>query len=200
MSAKIFDKILLVFEKIDGKNRYYVFIGILLAVFLLDYFLLMSPQLSALRKISPEIDILSGDIKKAKEDMGKLDVYKSDLAQMNEKFDEANLKIKSREEISIILEYIANVASETGIKIDQIMPDTLGQELLVENNQRKYFDLPIYMEARSGYHNFGRFLNEIDRNDISLRIGTFTVIATGDMRNHMIKLTFRVTVFEEVSS
>lgn len=200
MNAKIFDKISSVFEKVDGKNRYYVFIGILLAVFLLDYFLLMSPQLSALRKISPEIDILSGDIKKAKEDMGKLDAYKSDLAQMNKKFDEANLKIKSREEIAIILEYIANVASETGIKIDQIMPDTLGQELLIENNQRKYFDLPIYMEARSGYHNFGRFLNEIDRNDISLRIGTFTVIATGDMRNHMIKLTFRVTVFEEVSS
>jgi len=200
MNEKILSKISSAVEKIDDKNRYYVFVGILLLVLLLDYFLLMSPQLSALRKISPEINILATDIKKAKEDMAKLDSYKMDLQRMNEKFAEANLKVKSRAEISTILEYIANVASETGVKIDQIMPDTINQELLTENKQRKYFNLPIYMEARSGYHNFGRFLNKIEQNDVSLRIGTFTIVATSDMRNHAIKLTFKAMVFEDLSS
>ena len=184
--------------KVEGKNRYYIFIGILVFVFLMDYFLLMSRQLSALRKINPEISLLSEDIKKVKNDMKKLDTYRADLEEISKKFEEANLKVKSRDEVSVILEYIANTASETGVKIDQIMPDTLDQELLTENNQRKYFDLPIYMEARSDYHSFGRFFNKFEQNDISLRIGSYTIVVTNDTRSHSIKLTFRATVYEDV--
>jgi Tfp pilus assembly protein PilO len=200
MNIKIPDKISAVFAKVEGNNRYYVFVGILFVFFLLDYFLLMSPQLAALRKIKPEIKTLSDNIKKTKEDINKLNTYKTDLENASKKFAEANLKVKSREEISVILEYIANIANETGVKIDQIMPDTLGQELLTENNQRKYFDLPIYMEARSGYHDFGRFLNKIEQNDISLRVGTFTIVVTNDTRLHSIKMTFKATIFEDVQS
>ncbi len=200
MSIKIPEKISSIFSKVEGNNRYYVFVGILFAVFLLDYFLLMSPQLGALKKINPEIKALSGNIKRAKEDIKKLNIYKADLEEISEKFTEANLKVKSRDEISAVLEYIAYVANETGVKIDQIMPDMLGQELLTENNQRKYFDLPIYMEARSSYHNFGRFLNKIGQNDISLRVGTFTVVVTNDTRHHAIKMTFKATIFEDIQS
>ncbi|MCK5015391.1 MAG: type 4a pilus biogenesis protein PilO, partial [Candidatus Omnitrophica bacterium] len=178
MNIKIPEKISSVFSKVDGKNRYFVFVGILFAVFLLDYFLLMRPQLSALKKISPEIKSVSDNIKKAKEDIKKLKIYRADLQKVSEKFAAANLKVKSRNEVSFILEYIAYVASEAGVKIDQIMPDTLSQELLTENDQRKYYDLPIYMEARSSYHNFGHFLNKIEQNDISLRIGTFSIVVT----------------------
>ena len=200
MNIKIPEKISSVFSKVDGKNRYFVFVGILFAVFLLDYFLLMKPQLSALKKISPEIKSVSDNIKKAKEDIKKLKTYRADLQKVSEKFATANLKVKSRNEVSFILEYIAYVASEAGVKIDQIMPDTLSQELLTENDQRKYYDLPIYMEARSSYHNFGHFLNKIEQNDISLRIGTFSIVVTNDTRNHAIKLTFKATIFEDVPS
>ena len=200
MSVKIPEQISSVLSKVDGKNRYYVFLGILVAVFLLDYFLLMSPQLSALRKINPEISAVSENIKKAKEDIKNLNTYRADLEEISKRFDEANLKVKSRDEVSSILEYIAYIASETGVKIDQIMPESLGQELLTENNQRKYFDLPIYMEARSSYHNFGRFLNKIEQNDISLRVGTFSIVVTNDTRYHAITLTFKATIFEDVQS
>ncbi|MCK4882496.1 MAG: type 4a pilus biogenesis protein PilO [Candidatus Omnitrophica bacterium] len=200
MSVKIPEQISSVFSKVDGKNRYYVFVGILVFVFLLDYFLLMSPQLSALRKINPEIETVSENIKQAKGDINKLNAYRTDLEDVSKKFAEANLKIKSKNEVSFILEYIAQVASETEVKIDQIMPDTLGQELLTENSQRKYFDIPIYVEARSSYHNFGHFLDRIEHNDISLRVGTFSIVVTSDTRFHAIKLTFKATIFEDMPS
>jgi len=154
--------------------------------------------LAQLRKINPEVKLLSSDIKKAKSDMRKLDGYKNDLEQLSSKFNQANLKVKSRNDIPLILEHIAIIASETGVKIDQILPDTLDQELLTENEQQKYYDLPIYMEARSGYHNLGRFLNKLNEGDISLRVGAFSIIATQDTRYHLVKLTFRTTIFEEV--
>jgi len=193
------EKISSIFEKIDGNNRYYVLVGFMALVFLLDYFVLMSPQLAALGKINPEIRAVSDSIRRAKVDLKKLDSYQSDLEKLSEKFEEANLKVKSRDEVPIILEHIANVASETGVKIDQIMPDSFGQELLTENSQRRYYDLPIYIEARSGYHNLGRFLNKLNQNDFSLRIGAFTIVATNDTRYHLVKLTFRATVYEEIN-
>ena len=192
------EKISSIFEKIDGNNRYYVLVGFMALFFLLDYFVLMSPQLSALGKINPEIKAVSDNIKRVKGDMKKLDTYQSDLEKLSEKFEEANLKVKSRDEVPIILEHIANIAGETGVKIDQIMPDSLDHELLTENNQRKYYDLPIYIEARSGYHSLGRFLNKLSQSDISLRIGAFTITATNDTRYHLVKLTFRATIYEEV--
>jgi len=192
------EKISSILEKIDGNNRYYVLVAFMALVFLLDYFVLMSPQLTALKKINPEITAVSDKIAIAKGDMRKLDTYQSDLKKLTEKFEEANLKVKSRDEVPIILEYIANKAGESGVKIDQIMPDSLDQELLTENSQRKYYDLPIYMEARSGYHNLGRFLDNLNRGEISLRVGSITIVATNDTRYHLVKLTFRATVYEEV--
>lgn len=199
MSAEIPNKISSALGKIEGNNRYYVLFFILAMVFLLDYFLLMSPQLASLRKINPEIKIVANDINKAKEDMKQLSAYQNNLDQLSQKFDQANLKVKSKDEIPLILEHIANVAGETGVKIDQITPDTLDQELLTENSQGKYLDLPIYIEARSGYHNFGRFLNKINEEGVPLRVGAFTILATNDSRFHLVKLTFRATVFEEAS-
>jgi len=193
------EKISSLFEKIDGNNRYYVLVALMALIFLLDYFVLMSPQLASLKKINPEIKAVSDRIKGAKADMNKLDTYQSDLQELSKKFEEANLKVKSRDEVPDILEHIANIASESGVKIDQIMPDSLDQDLLTENSQRKYYDLPIYMEARSSYHSLGRFLNKLSQNDISLRIGAFTIVATNDTRYHLVKLTFKATIYEEVT-
>jgi len=196
----ISDKISQALEKVEGNNRYYVIIGILAFFLLLDFFILMRPQLAQLKKINPQIKKVSGKINNAKSDMRKLDEYRETLEKLSSKFNQANLKVKSRDEIPVILEHIANVARDTGVKIDQIIPDTLDQELLTQNEQQKYYDLPIYIEARTGYHNLGRFLNKIGQSDISLRIGAFSITATSDNRYHLVKLTFRTTVFEEVAS
>ena len=146
IKIQIPEKIASVFTKLEGKNLYYVFVGVLVLVFLLDYFILMRPQLAALGKINPEIRTLSENINKAKEDIDKLNTYKADLERASKKFTEANVKVKSRDEISVILEYIAYVANDTGVKIDQIMPDMIAQEPLTQNDQRKYYDLPIYKD------------------------------------------------------
>ena len=199
MNLDIAEKLSPIIDAIGGKGRYYIFGAFLLGIFMLDYVFLMRPQFAALSKINPEIKIVSDQINKAKDDMAKLDSYRKDLQNMSSKFSEVKVSVRSKDEVPIILEHIAYIASETGVVIDQIMPDSLEQELLTENNQTKYFDLPIYLEARCGYHNLGRFLNRLDTEDISLRVGEFTVVATNDQRQHVIKLTLKATVFEEIA-
>ncbi|MCA9406954.1 MAG: hypothetical protein KC684_10475, partial [Candidatus Omnitrophica bacterium] len=63
---KVQEKIREFLEKVDQKQLYYIFGGIVLFVFLLDYFLLMRPQINSLNKINPEIIKLRKQIDDAK--------------------------------------------------------------------------------------------------------------------------------------
>ncbi len=186
-----------IFRAMDAKSRYYIFIGILVLALLLDYLILMKPQLAALAKILPEVKILRQDIQKAREDIQKLDSYQKEVARLKNGITQAHQQIKSKEDVPLILERISRLANQNGVKIDQIMPFNQGQEVLLEDNQRVYFSLPILLEARSGYHDLGRFLNQLENDDISVNVSTFTIGAGSDTRYHVVKLNFEAIVFEE---
>lgn len=184
-------------DNIDEKTRYYIFGGILLFFFLLDYFLLMGPQLGALSKINPEIKILKEDISKAKTNIKMTSQYENQVDDLKRKVAIMNLRVKSREEVPMILENISVLANTNGVKIDNIMPSTADQEILLENDERIYYSLPITLEASSGYHDFGRFINNIETGDIFLKINTFTISSGKDSKRHNINLILGAVVFEE---
>ena len=183
--------------KIDEKNRRYVLVGALLFVFLLDYFILMSPQLVTLTKISPEIKLLSQDIDKAQEDIQKLGFYQGEVKRLETKLAQTNQAVKSKEEVSIILEQISRIANQNNIRIDQIMPSLEEQKVLLEDKKRTYYALPILVQAKSGYHDFGRFLNQLENNDLFLYVTSFSIVAGEEARAHALKMNLQAIVFEE---
>ncbi len=195
---KIPEKITTMFANLDEKNRYFLFIGILLFVFLLDYFILMGPQLGALSKLNPDIKILLEDINKTKTDIQRLSSYQKEVVRAKATVEEANLKVRSREESPVILETISRFANKNGIKIDEIMPDPTGQKLLLDNKERKYYALPIQVEAKSGYHNFGRFLYQIETEGLFLKMGGVVIASNPDSKYHTVKLTLKAVIFEDV--
>jgi type IV pilus assembly protein PilO len=179
----------------------YVFIGLLVLVFILDFFLLMHPQISTLTKIGPEIEQLQKDIDKVKDDSGRINDYKKTVENLRSKADILNLSVKSKSEFPIILERVSTIASENGIKIDQIIPNTEKQELLLDKNNRKYYSLPINVDAEGGYHNLGRFINKIENDAVALQVGSFTLASSAaSLKNHKIKMVLQATVYEEGSS
>lgn len=198
MAGKINEKISDAVENMDDKTIYYILGGILLVIFLLDYFVLMRPQLATLTKITPEIKILSEDISKAKTDMQRLPQYKKQVAELEQKILAENLKMEAKEEVPLILEHLSEIALANDIKISQIMPNEIDSEIILENNERVYFALPIEIEARAGYHNFGKFINEIEKGEVALRVKTLSVASTNDKRQHSIKLTLESIVYEEL--
>jgi Tfp pilus assembly protein PilO len=183
-------------SKIDERNRYYIFIGVLVFVSLADYVILMKPQLTALTKIGPEIKILSRDIQKAKEEIQKKNSYKDETRRLEDKIKGHSLKIKAKDEVPLILERISQLASQNGVEIDQIMPFSRDQEVLFQDNKRTYYALPILVEARSGYHGFGRFLDQLEKDNVSVDMTAFTIMATDDARYHRVTLNLEAMVFE----
>jgi len=193
----ILDKYKSTVENLDEKSLYGIFAGILVFVFLVYYFLFLGPQLASLSKITPEIKLKAEEIRSAKNDIKRVNDYKKQLEELQAKLAEVNVKVKSKYEFPVILENISKVALASGVKIDQIMPNPHDQELLLENKETKYFSFPILVEARSSYHNFGRFLNRIEKEDMILNVGTFTISSSNNSKNHTIKMTLKAIVFED---
>lgn len=194
MKIKVQDLI----NKIDEKNRYYVLIGILFFIFLLDYFLLMRPQLVTLTKINPEIKMLLQDIQKTQEDSQKLGSYQSEIKRLESALAETNSKVRSKNEVPVVLEQISRMANQSQIKIDQITPAHEDQSVLLEDNKRIYYALPILLEARSGYHDSGRFLNLLEQSNLFLNVTSFSIAAgKEDLRDHALKMNLQAIVFED---
>ena len=195
----ILDKILNSLPQVSDKNRKFILGGILFLIFVVYYFVIMQPQLSTLRALNPEIMVITQDLQRAKDDIARMATYKKQVAELQNKVNQLGGGIKSREEVPRILERISLLANKYRMRIDQIMPLAENQELLLKNNDGKYFALPILIECRSGYHDLGRFLNEMGQNDVSLTIDKFTITANSqNLLKHSIKLTINAIILEAV--
>jgi len=192
------EKVVDILKKLEGKNIYYALVGVLVLFFLMDYFILMRPQLAALSKIGAEINILSGDLGKVKTDIQRLNAYRNQTAQLRQNIKEENHRANLKDDVPLVLEHISRIAIKNNFQINQIMPDVIQQELLLEDDEKRYFRLPVLIEAKTSYHNFGRFLNQLERADAVLNVDAFAVMAKKDGKLHNIKLTLSVIIFEEI--
>lgn len=184
---------------LDDKQRYWIFAGILVFIFLLDYLILMRPQLNTLSKINPEIKLLKDDLKKAKDDIQKIDYYKGEVEKLKGSVSEANIKVKPKEAVPLVLEHISRIADQNGVVINQIMPEPEGQEVAIQNPERIYYRLPISVEARGGYHQFGRFINALENGEVYIEVKTFSISSAGvETRQHKINLKLDAVIYENV--
>ncbi|MBZ0165567.1 MAG: type 4a pilus biogenesis protein PilO, partial [Candidatus Omnitrophica bacterium] len=181
------------------KTLYYVFGVVLLTVFLLDYFLLMAPQLNTLAKINPEIKILREDIDKARNDIARIGQYQSQVKKFQEDINQENKKVELRDEVPLILEHISRVADQNKVILNQIMPNVIDSQIVLENDERIYYDLPIDIEARASYHDLGRFINAIEQGPIFLKVGEMTMASIENRKQLSIKVTFDALVYDEIN-
>jgi Tfp pilus assembly protein PilO len=185
-------------SNIDEKYRYYIGGGVLLFLFLLDYFIIMGPQLNNLTKMTPQFKLMEEDIQKAETDIQNKENYQKQVKDLSAKITEEDVKIRSKEEVPLTLEYISRLADENNIRIDQIKPNTAGQNKLLENKGRRYFAVPIVLEAKGGYHDVGKFLNQIESGDVFFNIKDFSMTSLGESKYHKIKLTLEAITYEKL--
>ena len=194
--SEITNKVIAKISAMDRQQRYLVFGGVLLFVFLLDYLILMRPQLGALGKLSPKIQTLAADLKTNKDNIQKIDYYRSESERLKEKVALLNARVRSKEEMSQVLEEISSLANDNRVKIDQIIPNMDDTQSILKNNHRNYSTLPIAIEAKSNFHNLGRFINKLETAEIFFTVGNLMITPGDDTRQHSIKLTVNAIVYE----
>ena len=61
------------------------------------------------------------------------------------------------------------------------------------------FSVPIFMDANGGYHDFGRFLNQLETEEICLSVTDFSIASRqADKSHHAIKMTLDAIIFEGI--
>lgn len=185
---------------LSEKNRYAVLGGIMLAIFIFWYFLLMQPQLKNLMKLSPQIVELARNLTEAQRNIQAIGEHRERLAQLRAQAKASGGKILLKEEIPAILEDISRIANESKVRINQIIPIKESQQLVLSKDDGKYYSLPVLVTARASYHNIGRFFSRIEGADIFMSITDFDIVANSDDPSlHSLKVTIKAFVREKVS-
>ena len=185
-------------KNLDEKSLYGIFAAVLIVIFVSDFFLIMNRQINSIIKITPQIKTLTDDLAKAKDDIGKIDQYKKDVERLKAESEKALKRVKSKEELPVILEEISVIADRNKVKVDQIMPAVQDQQKITENKGSAYYRLPIEIEMRSSYHNFGRFINQLENAEVFLKVASFSMTHLESSTDNTVKLTVDAVVFEPV--
>jgi Tfp pilus assembly protein PilO len=186
-------------EKIDDKQRYYIFAGLLLAVFLMDYLLLMRPQLAALAKITPETKILADDLSRTRANIKKIDRYRQQVDELQEKIEQTNLNIITRLQLPLVTRSLYTLAEKHNIDMDQVIQNPGEESEVLKVKDRVYYAWPFRMRVRSGYHDLGRFLHDLEYNtDYLLDVQTLSIVTGADPKTHQVELVLNVLYYEPI--
>jgi len=186
------------FKAIDIKKRYLIFFGILIFVFFLDLVILMRPQFVALGKINRHISTQSKQLLEARSNIKKEKQLKREVESLQEQIFESRIQVVPKEEVPLVLEIISRLAEKNSISVDQLVPQTENALFLSQDKTRKYYVLAVIFKARSGYHNFGRFLNEIENHSYYFNIADFSMKSIDNSRLLNIVLTLNIIIYEEL--
>jgi type IV pilus assembly protein PilO len=193
-----FDLITQKIKKLDPKYRYVLFGAVLLFVFLLNYLIILRPLLGSIGKMSAKTSELSQNLQNVKSDIARIDQNRSQLEKIRGQINEVKIKIRNKQEVPLILEDITRIASRTGVKIDQLMPLKDQQEVLAKSENMKYYSMPILIQARSAYHDLGRFLAQLEADKIFYTIANMSISGNPkETARHMVQLTVKSVISEK---
>ncbi len=135
-----------------------VSLGVVVSILYISYIFL--PQVvNDINMIGKTIGIM-GDLKEARSLIAQRDELKKKAELYNEKIELYEKKLPAQQEIPSFLENLSKMARDANITIIGIMPVTLKPQK--EIRYQVYQEMPILISAKSGYHELGRFLNNLE--------------------------------------
>ena len=158
------------------KNIGYAFLGLAMALALLiDFGLIVRPQIKALSSVGHEASELSAHIKKIRYNVNNISLLQAVVGQLQEKLNKAEKDLIGHEEIAMVIEGITQLAAKYDIQINQIMPSEDPAKALKEG-PGGFLAVPISVNAEGGYHNIGLFLNAVEAGQAFLDIHSFEIM------------------------
>ncbi len=194
----ISDRALATLGTLNEKHPYALFSAILVVVLLVDYFGIMQFQVGALRKLNTAIHQFKTETKAIRDGEKRISQYQAEAKRLDKKLETIDRMIKGKGDIPDILEDISRIANGNRVRIEQIVPDTVLASPVLKDADGAYYLLPIVVEAKAGYHEFGRFMNQLEGEGVLADLAALEM--TSDERQayklHRVVMTFHVIIFE----
>ncbi len=185
------------FNALDLKLRYGILGIAVVWIMLLDYALIMQFQVRALSKMKQEIATLKADTDRVKNESQRITQIMRNASGMQGQVQKFNTKIRSLQEVPLVLDEISRIANTNKVTIDQITPAKEGQEEMVTIGSIKYYALPIVITARSGYHMFGRLLNELENAQLLFIVKDLRIQPSEKPNSLAVGVTLKVILMDK---
>lgn len=134
--------------------------------------LLLLPQIAGATKSFNQANALRLEVKAAENDIAKTAKLKKEIAAYQSKIESYESMLPVEQEVPKLLESLSAMAKSSNVKIVGITPLALKQE---ESPEKIYQEIPILISARSGYHELGRFLADLESSDRFMKVADIDI-------------------------
>lgn len=185
--------------KFDIKNNPALLIGgVVFFILLLDYFVLLRPQLSVLSQVSGQVKTLRTELDNARRDIASMDAFRKRLEVLKEKNLLVDQGMVKEEAVPAVVENLSKLAKQANVKINQIKPARDEEVKVAAAVEGTVYSLPITIEARCSYHQLGKFVNRIENDVLFMRIAGLEILpSVGEGLRHNVKMVVSTYILKK---
>jgi Tfp pilus assembly protein PilO len=144
-----------------------VFIAAAIAV-LLYLNLLLGPQIKWVGSLFKELSVMNSELRNAKMSSDRIAGLKKKLETDGKKVEEYEKRLPSEDEISEFLKSLSAMANDSKVRIVGIVPGSVSADKM--DKDKDYKEIPVMMNARSGYYELVNFLAKLENADRLIRV------------------------------
>lgn len=166
--------------------------GILVFLFLVIYFrLLLGPAVGKMRLLRSQVVELEQRLKTTRSALARVAEIEKETARLRQFAEKSKSRLPNRSELPELLEHLSKTAEKSKVKIIEILP-TKAETTQVNGTpaaEGLYEELPIAFSARSGYHELGTFLNQLENSERIFTVKDIEIKSdTSDQKRHHVRL------------
>lgn len=182
-------------RKLGSEDRTLVLASIIaLVILLLFHLVFLKPHIYRLGQLNLELSRLTRDVENTARDGENIANLKNRLEDLKAKVSFYEQKMSREKDIPALLRNLSKIAKDSQVKIVEIQPRG-GRD--VQGAKGMYLEVPIDIKARCGYHQLGRFINELENDPRFMRVSDIEIKGTPrDYRNHNVRLLLNMFVLK----
>jgi type IV pilus assembly protein PilO len=148
----------------DAESRKYLIGGVILAVCLLYLFIIILPGLTRMAGLSSDSRKVQRKLDKAEAKVSRIGKWKAELDVLETEHDLVASQFTAEREIAALLEEFSAIAGRSNVKILSITPLGMNDDEVTDVKQY-YSSMPIMITAKSGYHQLGDFISNLENGE-----------------------------------
>ena len=181
------------FKKIDfkdpGTQKTILIILVGINTLLIYMYFVFFPQVVNDINLTRNIIRTRGNLIAARSLIAEKGKLKDKAEEYDRKIELYEKKLPAQQEIPALLENLSKMAKNANITIIGITPAASKTAKEKKNQNQVYKEIPILIKAKSGYHELGRFLNNLENADRFMKVTDISIKANAALpKKHDVQL------------
>ncbi len=179
-------------KRLSEKRRLLVGLVALASLVLYAYVLyLLQPLARGVIHLNQQVREVSRQVQQMEQSVAQATSVQQEYSSLETRVAQLREQLPSENELPTVIEWISELASQTGVKILSIFPQRFAQPLEPDTqvSPRLYKAVALEIDALSGFHQLGMFLSRVESGGQSVEVKQLRVShSERELRRHNVEL------------